>query len=191
MNSMGACAPPMYRTGESLFKSMGAWEPTIYRSPSLKVWVPGNLIDVQTGRSSPSLKVWVPGHPRHSVKGVVGNPYLKTVGVWAPRMSGLWVFWWCTAKVKITDKKQTTTTTNRQETKEERLIEKQKKFSARWAQASRGLPAREIRNKRWPSALRSGRAGCLGSSDRIGVTGWTFVGKVPSKRCRLGPIAPS
>ena len=24
---MGACAPPMYRTGESLFKSMGAWEP--------------------------------------------------------------------------------------------------------------------------------------------------------------------
>ena len=103
MNSMGACAPPMYRTGESLFKSMGAWEPTIYRSPSLKVWVPGNLIDVQTGRSSPSLKVWVPGHPRHSVKGVVGNPYLKTVGVWAPRMSGLWVFWWCTAKVKITD----------------------------------------------------------------------------------------
>ena len=103
MNSMGACAPTMYRTGESLFKSMGAWEPTIYRSPSLKVWVPGNLIDVQTGRSSPSLKVWVPGHPRHSVKGVVGNPYLKTVGVWAPRMSGLWVFWWCTAKVKITD----------------------------------------------------------------------------------------
>ena len=69
-------------------------------SASLKVWVP--VHPQCTERESPSLKEWVPGHPRHSVKRGVRNSSLKTVGVRAPIMSGLWVFffWRCTVKGK-------------------------------------------------------------------------------------------
>ena len=43
--NIGACAPKMYRIGESLFKSMGAWTPTLYRVgdsffKSMGAWTP-------------------------------------------------------------------------------------------------------------------------------------------------------